>query len=355
MDQIRTLSSRAPNTVWPLRKQLIWGLGGFVVAGGIIVVLWNWSRIAAFTENHFRLFAVTLLIAALVISIFIVWKLPKLQVAKAFGSTRKNRFERENEARKTLAQIIGGMFILAGFFSSILTIELQRKGQITIQEGQITDRFSRAIEQLGAVEPGGKMQSDGRPMINIEVRLGGIYSLERIAHDSPRDAWAIIEILSTYARENSSTRGVVAAKAMETSCMTENLQQSSDEIEPEILRADIQAALTVIGRREASLDPKGKIIDLSNTNLRGAILSEAKLAGANLRRTSLAEAHLERSDLRGADFRCTNLTGTILVAANVEGADFHWALGVTQDQINQMVGDKNTILPPDRQRPGAWQ
>jgi hypothetical protein len=33
---------------------------------------------------------------------------------------------------------------------------------------------------------------------NIEVRLGGIYSLERIAHDSPRDQWTIIETLSAF-------------------------------------------------------------------------------------------------------------------------------------------------------------
>jgi hypothetical protein len=40
----------------------------------------------------------------------------------------------------------------------------------------------------------------------LEVRLGGIYALERIARDSPTDHWTIIEVLSTYVRENSPAR-----------------------------------------------------------------------------------------------------------------------------------------------------
>jgi hypothetical protein len=32
----------------------------------------------------------------------------------------------------------------------------------------------------------------------MEVRLGGIYALERIARDSARDHWPIMEILTAY-------------------------------------------------------------------------------------------------------------------------------------------------------------
>jgi hypothetical protein len=46
-----------------------------------------------------------------------------------------------------LAQIIGGVLVLAGLYSSLQTFSLQR-------EGQITDRFTKAIDQLGAVETG---------------------------------------------------------------------------------------------------------------------------------------------------------------------------------------------------------
>jgi hypothetical protein len=41
------------------------------------------------------------------------------------------------------------------------------------QEGRITDRFTRAVDQLGSDD--------------LTVRLGGICALERIAGDCPRD------------------------------------------------------------------------------------------------------------------------------------------------------------------------
>jgi hypothetical protein len=125
-----------------------------------------------------------------------LWLLPRWQASRSQGLTDGNRFDRENEARKTLAQIIGGVLVLAGLYSSLQTFSLQQHTFDLQREGQITDRFTKAIDQLGAVETG----PDGKPKINLEVRLGGIYALERIARDSPRDHWTIIEVLSTYVR-----------------------------------------------------------------------------------------------------------------------------------------------------------
>ena len=65
----------------------------------------------------------------------------------------------------------------------------------TAEDGRITDRFSTAVEQLGATNKDGSKQ--------IEPRLGGIYSLERIASDSKRDARTILELLCAYVRENA--------------------------------------------------------------------------------------------------------------------------------------------------------
>jgi hypothetical protein len=63
------------------------------------------------------------------------------------------------------------------------------------REGQITDRFTKAIEQLGSLDDKGKPK--------LEIRLGGIYALERIARDSERDHTVIMEVLTTYVREHS--------------------------------------------------------------------------------------------------------------------------------------------------------
>jgi ABC-type multidrug transport system fused ATPase/permease subunit len=46
------------------------------------------------------------------------------------------------------------------------------------EQGQITERFTRAIEHLGSEK--------------LEIRLGGIYALERIDRDSEKDHWSIV-------------------------------------------------------------------------------------------------------------------------------------------------------------------
>ena len=53
----------------------------------------------------------------------------------------------------------------------------------------MTDRYTKAIEQLGS----GK----------LDIRLGGIYAPERIAHDSPRDHPTVLEVLAAFIREHS--------------------------------------------------------------------------------------------------------------------------------------------------------
>ena len=64
------------------------------------------------------------------------------------------------------------------------------------EQGQITERFTRAIDQLGAATDNGEPK--------LEIRLGGIYALERIARDSPeRDYSTVMEVLTAYVRENA--------------------------------------------------------------------------------------------------------------------------------------------------------
>ncbi|MEL7274312.1 MAG: pentapeptide repeat-containing protein, partial [Pseudomonadota bacterium] len=93
--------------------------------------------------------------------------------------------------------------------------------QVNISEqNQITDRITKAVEGLGAertvkeIIEGFSASDVGfnerfieltKP--NIEVRIGSIYSLERISKDSSRDHIQIMEILCAYIRQNSGTQG----------------------------------------------------------------------------------------------------------------------------------------------------
>jgi hypothetical protein len=61
------------------------------------------------------------------------------------------------------------------------------------REGQVTDRYTKAVGQLGA---------DSSP-----VRVGGVYALERIGNDSDKDRTTIIYVLGAFIRERSKVRG----------------------------------------------------------------------------------------------------------------------------------------------------
>jgi hypothetical protein len=57
------------------------------------------------------------------------------------------------------------------------------------RQRRITESFSKAVEQLGSDK--------------LEVRLGGIYSLERISKESPDDYWTVMENLTAFVRERT--------------------------------------------------------------------------------------------------------------------------------------------------------
>jgi hypothetical protein len=63
------------------------------------------------------------------------------------------------------------------------------------EQGQITERFTSAIDQLGAVNADGSK--------NLEERLGGIYALERIARVSEERHLPVIEVLTAYIRKHA--------------------------------------------------------------------------------------------------------------------------------------------------------
>src|SRR5215213_10062077 len=116
-----------------------------------------------------------------------------------------------NEYRRTWAQILGGAALLSGIYFTWRTLQVNR-------EGQITERFTRAIDQLGSEK--------------LEIRLGGIYSLERIARESEEDHWPIMEVLTAYVREAAHRDA-----------------HKGESTHPE---SDIQAIMTVLRRRTRS-------------------------------------------------------------------------------------------------------
>jgi len=330
-------------------------------------------RLVRATGALWRTVGIIILVVLLVV---VLWKVPQWQVEKyvnvanADGKTMeaKDRFNIENEARKTLATILGAIVVLGGAYFTWRNIKVA-------QEGQITDRFTKAIEQLGAVDSNGKKK--------LEVRLGGIYALERIASQSERDYWPIMEVLCTYVRENAPRKP------------QEPTRENQSSAEPPPLAADIQAILTVLGRRDRKYERATQDLDLSNTDIQGADLTGAHLGGAfligaNLHgavliRANLSEARLIRTDLHGAllehadlwdamlneaDLSFANLSGANLGLAYLEKANlsFSWldranlhgsylkeAKGLRQEQLDTAIGDRTTKLPDGLHMPDHWK
>jgi len=88
---------------------------------------------------------------------------------------------------------------------------------------------------------------------------------------------------------------------------------------------------------------------------RGADLVGADLRGLDLRAADLRGAYLIGADLRGTDLTGTDLIGADLRAADLRGADLTGAVFVTQMQLNAVIGDAATGLPPGLDRPSHWR
>jgi hypothetical protein len=201
-----------------------------------------------------------------------------------------------------------GTVLVTSYFTSQANAEQQRANRAQQQAaldqrkldraGQISERFARAVEQIGA--PG---------QDKLDVRLGGLYSLERIMRDSDEDQPAVMEVLAAFVRGHAPRKPGAPAAPSATPGATPPAPQVSPPVSPP---ADVQAALTILGRRDPGHD-RGTYLDLQRVDLRGA-----DLRGAHLRGAYLGDADLRGADLRGADLRGTDLGGTR--SANLQGA-----------------------------------
>jgi hypothetical protein len=139
------------------------------------------------------------------------------------------------------------------------------------------------------------------------------------------------------------------------------------------LRADIQAALTVIGRRapdKIALERhKGFVLDLRDPDLGQADLQGGDFAQARFWRSNFQIAVLTRTNLKGAKLWDANLSGARLIKtrfdaktelkdttfdkAGVFDTDFS-NTSVTQKQLSQMFAGGDTRVPPGLTHPTHW-
>jgi hypothetical protein len=97
-------------------------------------------------------------------------------------NAQQARDELQNSARTTLLQGLGGTAVLLGVYFTFRQLRIAR-------QGQVTERFTRAVDQLGSTSE--------------DVQLGGIYALQQISLESREERGAIHEILASYVRSHA--------------------------------------------------------------------------------------------------------------------------------------------------------
>ena len=263
-----------------------------------------------------------IVILAAVISMIALWLLPKLQVRK-LPDEPKERFEVENEARKTVAQILSALFFFGTLFFTWQSYELSKKQAVSTM-------FATAVTQIAHE--------------NIEVRLGGIFSLESISRDSPDYYWPAMELLTAYVRRRSSwpeedlftgideevcrqsTSDDVAYGACQ--CDKKNSAYLARKVNANSpIPSDIQAVLSVLGRRKQEYEKAEQRLDLRHADLRGADMKMLHFERTLFAGSNISNAELNGSFLLGADLTDVVAIETLFGHSQLQGATLEGILG----------------------------
>jgi hypothetical protein len=183
-------------------------------------------------------------------------------------------------ARVLVISVGGAIVVGAGLLYTARNYQLSRRGQVT-------DRFTTALERLGSSE--------------LYVRIGGVHALEHVMRDSADHHDDVIEVLTKFIRDRTPRR----ARQPDCQVWMHPVTGSVPDLPSEPM-PDIQAALTVLGHRPHR--PERQAIDLRDKHLANAHLDDADLTGASLDRANLTGASLYGANLTRASLYGANLT-----------------------------------------------
>ncbi|MCX4632814.1 pentapeptide repeat-containing protein [Streptomyces sp. NBC_01443] len=223
------------------------------------------------------------------------WVLERTEGASALsGLSRAEILKAENDVRTAMVQALAGAFFL-------VTALLTWKGFRLSREGQITERFSRAVDQLG------KQNEDS-------VRVGAVLSLERVARESKADRATIVKLLAVHIRSSLTTKANPGRRS------NSSARRVCRDLKPDAAMAFIALARihrlgipnVVPGFREGS----HQYADLKGIPLRGADMHGAYLVDVDLSEADLGGIDLNNGNLQGANFYGASLRNANLAYVN---------------------------------------
>lgn len=201
----------------------------------------------------------------------------------------------EVEERRNLIAVLAGTLTVFIFLLNRQRHELEK-------DESRTNRYTEAVQLLG----------DER----LTARLGGIYALQRLGNESPKDVPAIAQLLASFIREVS--REIV-----------EQHQQSENRKQPILdglnrAPSDIVAATRVLGSPEFRPYYRSNLF-LGEVSLQGAVLVGANLRNRQFDGFDLTESYLDGADLSSCSMVNVQLSGAHGRYVNFQGTRLHTA------------------------------
>jgi len=291
--------------------------------------------------------AVALVIEAVVVVLVVLLmvRLVPAWLTDATGLDPVERDEARGRVRTGLLALLAGAIAAIGAIYTARTYSLNRRTaderHALDQAGQITERFTRAVDQLGHEAEA--------------VRIGGIYALGHIARDSSRDRATIVDVLSAYVRLHATEPHGPVKQDVQAAVLVLGLHPHDEA------PGAISAVLMGVNLREARLRDvhlegarlRGAILEgailerawLTGADLNGARLHDAKLRDVHLEGAKLAHAYIHRVDLGGAHMEDANLWGAELVDTDLCGACLSRVAFRDDVDLQTVTWDQFTVWP----------
>ncbi len=213
--------------------------------------------------------------------------------------------------------------VVAAVIALLLAIWRSRVAQrqaATAERSLLNERYQKGAEMLGSKV--------------LAVRLGGIYALQGLAEEDPKQYHVqIMKLFCAFARRPTHDGDDGIGKGKQSDAPDES------DTETERRREDVRAVMEAIGSRSESdivleredsfkLDLTGVDVgdaDLRRANLSWIVLKNANLSGAKLNRANLSMTGLDGANLSKADLTGANLSGATLTNAKLCGAELYHA------------------------------
>ena len=217
------------------------------------------------------------------------------------------------------------------------------------QRGLLNERYQKGAEMLGSRV--------------LSVRLGGIYALQSLASENPKQYHIqIMRLFCAFVRNLDGVHDGSLTPAIEIGSGGE--EEGNDQ--PPSMREDVQAVMEAIGGRDefegGYLEKEGGVeLYFGEANLSFLRLDNADLSNASFSKANLSGTSFSKANLSGAKLWKTSLSGATFTEAYLAATDFSQSAGLTQNQLAQACADPhsppvlNGVFDAETGEPVIWR